>query len=188
MHFDIIRKYIPKNEQEKTDQEAMIEFALKNDDSLLRDNKIAHFTNAAIITNKTMDKVLFVNHLIYKSWGWIGGHNDGNPNFLEAVLKEALEETGLKEVKPLLEKPVSLDNIYVENHIKNGIFVGDHIHMNISYLLIADENEELSIKEDENSGVKWFKIDEALHYVKENRMLYIYEKMFKELKDFKDNN
>lgn len=186
MHIKTIKNYIPKNEQEKTDKEAMLEFAKHNSDSLLRDNKIAHFTNAAIITNKRKDKVLFVNHLIYKSWGWVGGHNDGNPNFLEVVLKEATEETGVLNVKPLLNEPVSLDNIYVPYHIKNGSFVGDHIHMNLSYLLEADEEEELITKVDENSGVRWFEIDEVLNHVTEDRMLYVYSKILKVLKELKE--
>ena len=182
MHIKIIENYKPKNNQEKADKLAMLSFAKNNSDSLLRTNLIAHFTNSAIITNKTKTKVLFVNHLIYKSWGWVGGHNDGNPNFLEVVLKEATEETGIKEVKPLLKEPVSLDNILVSNHIKNGNYVGDHIHMNLTYLLVADEAEELIIKPDENSGVRWFDIDDVLNYVTEERMIYIYKKVFDILK------
>ena len=185
MHVETIKQYIPKNEQEKIDRLAMLEFARDNSNSLSRDNKIAHFTNAAIITNKDMDKVLFVNHLIYKSWGWVGGHNDENPNFLEVVLREAKEETGITSVKPLINEPVSIDNILVHNHIKNGHYVGDHIHMNLSYLLVADESEKLVIKEDENSGVKWFKIDEVLNYVSEERMIYIYKKIFNVLNNLR---
>lgn len=187
MHIKTILEYIPKNEQEEKDKNAMLSFARRNKDSLLRTNLMAHFTNSAIITNKDKTKVLFINHLIYKSWGWVGGHNDGNPNFLEVVLKEAKEETGINNVKPLLNSPVSLENIYVPNHIKNGVFVGDHIHMNLTYFLVADEEEKLRIKEDENSGVKWFDINDVLNHVTEDRMLYIYNKLFKVLKELRSN-
>lgn len=165
MHIRIIEQYNPKNEQEAVDKKAMLDFAENNKSSLSRDNKIAHFTNSAIITNKNKDKVLFVNHLIYKSWAWVGGHNDDNPNFVEVVLKEAKEETGITSVSPLINEPVALDNILVSNHIKNGVYVGDHIHMNISYILVANEYEKLIIKEDENSGVRWFEISDVLNYV-----------------------
>lgn len=185
MNIEIIKNYIPKNEQEKVDKEAMLSFAERNPDAFLRTNLTAHFTNSAIITNIDKTKVLFVNHLIYKSWGWVGGHNDGNPNFLDVVLRESHEETGIKNVKPLLKEPVSLDNIFVPNHIKNGHYVGDHIHMNLSFLLVADETEELITKVDENSGVRWFDIDEVLNYVTEERMVYIYNKIFKILKGLK---
>ena len=35
-----------------------------------------------------------------------------------------------------------IDVIYVPNHIKNNQFVGDHLHLNASFLLIADEADE----------------------------------------------
>lgn len=183
MDIKIIEEYIPKNEQEATDKKAMIDFANNNKNSFLRDSKIAHFTNSAIILNKKRDKVLLIYHLIYKSWSWVGGHNDGNVNFLEVVIKEAIEETGVKKVVPILKEPISLDNIYVPYHIKNGEFVGDHIHMNLTFLLEADESEELVIKPDENSGVKWFKIDEVLDVIEEERMIYIYKKIFNEIRE-----
>ena len=37
-----------------------------------------------------------------------------------------------------------------------------HLHLNVSYLLEADEEEVLRIKPDENSGVRWFSLQEAL--------------------------
>lgn len=54
--------------------------------------------------------------------------------------------------------------------------------MNLTYLLVADEAEELIIKPDENSGVRWFDIDDVLNYVTEERMIYIYKKVFDILK------
>ena len=188
MHIKTIRTYQPINEQESVDKKAMLEFAEVNSDSLLRTNLTAHFTSSAIITNKAKNKILFVYHLIYNSWSWVGGHNDGNANFLEVAIQEALEETGLSEVRPIYEHPVALDNILVTNHIKNGKYVGDHIHMNLTYLLEANEDDELSIKDDENSGVKWFDLDKVLNNVSEERMIYIYEKIFKILKEGVNNN
>lgn len=182
MYLDMIKNYVPKNEQEATDKKAMLEFAKRNPDCLDRTNLMAHFTNSAIITSESRTKVLFINHLIYKSWGWVGGHNDGDPDFLHKVLEEANEETGVKTIRPLLNEPVSLDNIYVPTHMKNGKFVGDHIHMNLSFLLVADEHETLVVKDDENSGVRWFDIDEVLDFVTEERMIYIYEKILNVLK------
>ena len=125
-----------------------------------------------------MDKVLFVHHNIYNSWAWVGGHNDGNPNLLEVALKEAIEETGVKTIIPYNNEIISVDIIQVENHIKNGGFVGDHLHLNATFLLIADEDEKLIIKEDENSGVKWFYISEIMNLVSEVRIKKVYNKIF----------
>ena len=182
MHRKLIDYYRPKNEQEQMDKIAMLQFIDKNNDALTRKNLVGHFTSSAIIVNPEMTKVLFIHHNIYNSWGWVGGHNDGNPDFLAVAIKEAKEETGVKHIEPYNKDIIGIDSIYVYNHIKNGKFISDHIHMNITYLLVASESEELIIKEDENSGVKWFSLEEALNIIEEPRMVPIYTKYFNYVK------
>lgn len=188
MYIKQFIEYLPKCEQEEVDKLSIINFINKNDDCLLRSNLIAHITSSAIVVNKNMDKVLFAHHNIYNSWAWVGGHNDGNPNLLEVAIKEAKEETGIKNITPYNDKMISIDVIQVENHIKNGKFVGDHLHLNATYLLIADDLEKLTIKHDENSGVRWFYINEVMNYVNEERIRSVYNKIFKRVKSLKNNN
>lgn len=152
----------------------MLDFVRNNDDVLFRINFIVYFFNLVIILNKILDKVLFVNYFIYKFWGWIGGYNDGNFDFLDVLLEEVIEEIGVKIVRLLFYEFVVLDNILVYNYIKWGVYVGDYIYMNLIYLFIVDEDENLVIKVDENSGVKWFDLDDVLNYVIEECMIYIY--------------
>ena len=40
-------------------------------------------------------------HKIYNSWSWTGGHADGDSDLLKVAIKEASEETGLKNIKPI---------------------------------------------------------------------------------------
>ena len=183
MYTEEFAKYIPCCEQEEVDKLAILDFINNNSDCLLRTNLIAHITSSAIVVNKNMDKVLFVHHNIYNSWAWVGGHNDGNPNLLEVAVEEAIEETGVKNISPYNNEIISIDVIQVENHIKNDKFVGDHLHLNATYLLIADEEEKLVIKEDENSGVRWFYINEVMNYVTEDRIKLIYNKIFDRVND-----
>lgn len=175
--IDDIRNYVPKNEQEETDQKAIVSFINHNSDFLVRSNLVGHMTSSAIVMNKKRDKVLFAYHKIYDSWAWVGGHNDGDDDCLHVAIKEAKEETGLENVSVLTEEIAGLDVIYVNNHIKHGKYVGDHLHFNVTYILIADENEKVMHKEDENLGVKWFKLDELDDNVSEERMKYIYHKL-----------
>lgn len=177
-----IDNYIPQCEQEVVDKKAIIGFIENNKDCLERTNLIAHMTSAAFVLNNEMNKILFVHHNIFNSWGWVGGHNDGDDDLFKVAIKEAIEETGVKSITAYSEEMISLDVIYVENHIKNGKFVGDHLHLNATYLLIADENEELVIKKDENSGVKWFDISEVMKFVTEDRIKSVYTKIFRRIK------
>lgn len=176
-----LSEYTPKNTQEAVDKEVMIDFIKKNPDAFHRDNKIAHVTSSAIVVNETMDKVLFAYHNIYDSWSWVGGHNDGDPDCLAVALKEAKEETGIKTIRPQSDKIFMLDIIHVTNHYKNGDFVPDHLHLNVTYLLIGDENDKVRPKTDENQAVRWFSFSDALAHVDEPRMMPIYQKAFMEI-------
>ena len=71
----------------------------------------------------------------------------------------------------------SLKIVSSNSHIKNGKYVGTHLHLDVEYVLEADENERIRIKEDENSGVKWIDINKITEYVSENLIIQHYEKL-----------
>ncbi|MBN2504467.1 MAG: NUDIX hydrolase [Bacilli bacterium] len=175
--FEALTRYIPINEQEEKDKQLILNFIERNPDILSRDNLSAHLTSSAIILNESFEKVLFIHHNIYNSWGWVGGHNDGDADCLRVSLKEAKEETGIESVRPYRDDILGLDVIYVSNHVKNGQYVPDHLHLNITYLFIADEEEQTKVKPDENSGVKWFGIEEIFSHIDEERMKPVYKKL-----------
>ncbi|MFP4077784.1 MAG: NUDIX hydrolase, partial [Candidatus Izemoplasmataceae bacterium] len=159
-----------------------LDFIENNDDVLYRSNLVAHMTSSAIVTDASVSRVLFAYHNIYDSWSWVGGHNDGNPDLLDVAIKEAKEETGVENIHPRDNELLALDIVHVTNHYKNGAFVPDHLHLNATYHLIADENAPLVVKEDENSAVRWFEIDDVLKHVDEPRMVPIYKKIFDSIK------
>lgn len=180
-----IENYLPFNSEEEKDKEIMIKYINTFDDVLTRNNEIGHFTSSCWIVNKDKTKVLMIYHNIYDSWSWTGGHADGDSDLLYVSLKEAKEETGLKNVTPLSEKIFSLEVLGVDGHMKKGKYVASHMHLNVTYLLCADENEMTHIKADENSGVKWFDLDKAVEASNEPYMKKIYSKLNKKLKDLK---
>ena len=69
-------EFTPECEQEIIDKKAIMNFINRNDDCLERSNLIAHVTSSAFVLNKSMDKILFIHHNIFNSWGWVGGHNE----------------------------------------------------------------------------------------------------------------
>ena len=152
--------YIPYNQQEEKDKQVILK-ALNLKDIFFRTNEMCHITSSAWIVNSDFTKVLMAYHRIYDSWAWLGGHNDGNPNCLQVAIQEAKEESGLKNIVPLSDSIFSIEVLTVDGHGKKGSYVSSHLHLNITYLLQADENEEVHIKEDENKGVKWFLMEEV---------------------------
>lgn len=173
-----IADFVPTCEQERRDQEMMLSFMDNNPDCLTRENQIAHMTASAWVVNPGRDKVLMVYHNIYDSWSWTGGHADGDSDLRNVAYREAREETGIEKLNPLMEGPVSLEIITVDGHVKKGQYVPSHLHMNLTYLFEASEEQALSVKEDENSGVAWIPKDSLHQYVSEPWMLkWIYCKL-----------
>ena len=177
-----IKKYIPVNEQEIKDKEIIIDFINKNEDVLTRKNEVAHLTSSGFIVNKKRDKVLMIHHNIYNSWGWTGGHADGDSDLLEVAIKEAKEETGIRNVRPIIDDICCIDILTVKGHIKKGKYVAPHLHLSVAYVLEADETEEVKVKEDENSGVKWVDIDKVLELTDEEHMKDVYSKLINKSK------
>lgn len=172
-----IMDFEPYNEQERTDKARMLEYIDVVQDILVRDNTAAHFTVSAWIVNEDYTKIVMVYHNIYDSWSWTGGHVDGDSNFLRVALKEAEEETGLKDLTPLSEDIYGLEILEVPGHIKKGQQIPPHLHLNVTYLLQASELDTLSIKPDENSAVAWMALDEAIAKTSEPEMKPIYQKL-----------
>lgn len=187
-YLTAIANFKPASAQEQEDQQTMLAF-IKNypENVLLRENKIAHLTGSALILNESMDKLLMIYHNIYQSWSWTGGHADGDKDLLKVAIKEAGEETGLVRIKAVSDKIVSLDILPVFGHIKNDQPVSAHLHLSVAYLLQASESEPVSIKPDENSGVKWIPIGELPAYVSEPHMQVVYDKILLRLNTNKLN-
>ena len=93
-------------------------------------------------------------------------------------IQAAMEETGVTEIRVISEDIFSLEILTVDGHEKRGVYVPSHLHLNVTYLLEADEAEVLRIKPDENSGVRWFSLEEALAACSEPWMI---ERVYKKL-------
>lgn len=183
-YVEEIINFKPSCKQEENDKKLMLELINKYGDEILyRESELFHITSSSFTMNKTLDKVLMVHHNIYNSWSWIGGHADGEENLLSVSLREIQEESGVSKMKAERDKAISLDILTTNGHIKRGKYVSSHLHLNISYYIIADEDEELHIKPDENSGVKWIPVDELEVYVTEPDMLVIYKKILHKIKE-----
>lgn len=177
-----LEQYHPFNEQEERDKKVMLQLLKTQPDIFTRENEVAHFTASSWLLNREHTKVLMIYHNIYHSWSWTGGHADGEKDLLAVAIKEAQEETGVKEIQTVDDAIFSIEMLTVDGHEKRGRYVPSHLHLNVTYLLEADEAEVLQIKPDENSGVKWFSLEEALEACSEPWMVErIYKKLNKKL-------
>ena len=181
--YEQIKAYRPWNEQERQDQAVILAFLERNPDAFYRTNLLAHMTASAWVVNPQRSKVLMVYHRLYDSWSWAGGHADGEEDLLAVALREVREETGVQRLRPVTEEIYSLEVLTVDGHEKHDRYVPSHLHLNVTYLLEAEEDQPLRVCEAENSGVAWFSLADALSASTEPWFVErIYKKLNEKLK------
>lgn len=144
----------------------------QEEEDLYGREKSPHLTSSALVVWKEKRCLLMVNHLIFQSWSWPGGHADGDRDLEFCARREVFEETSL----PLKEKGQLLDvrTLPVKAHYRKGVFVPAHDHLNFTYGYQIKNPPHLHPKLDENKEVKWIPLDELDQWVSENHMLRLY--------------
>ena len=99
-------------------------------------------------------------------------------------MKEAREESGITDIKPIGDKIASLEVLTVSGHEKRGEYVSSHLHLNVTYMFEASEEQVLAIKPDENSGVMWIEADDIKNKSTEEWFVKrIYPKLIEKMKN-----
>ena len=185
--YHIVQSYDPKCEQEQQDKKVMLRYIELFDDILTRKNEFGHMTASPWIVNQEFTKVLLIYHKIYDSWGWCGGHCDGEEDLLQVALREGREETGLTSIQPLIKERIGIDILPVSSHKKHGQFISSHVHLNMTFLCVADEKEPLKYNKEETKGAMWVPLEEVYGKVNacDSGMIPVYRKLNERIKEYK---
>ena len=81
---------------------------------LISPRESACFSSSSIVVDESFEYVLFAFHNIYRSWAWLGGHVDGDKDFLHVAIKETKEESGVESVRVYKDRPISLEILPVK--------------------------------------------------------------------------
>ena len=175
-----IAAFAPCNEQEEADKLVILR-ALDNNPHCFDRSEQAHMACSIWVIDPTMTQTLLVYHNIYDSWSWIGGHADGEADLEAVALRELQEETGVEHARIVTCGPgdiYSLEVLTVDGHEKRGCYVSSHLHLNVTYLAVANPDEPIRVKPDENSGVRWAPLADAIRLSTEP---WIRERIYRKL-------
>ncbi len=144
---------------------------LQHADAFQRTHLPGHITGSSWIVNKEKTKTLLVHHAKLNKWLQPGGHADGDENVLRVALREAEEETGLKNLKSF---SVIFDlDIHLIPTRKD---FPEHFHYDIRFLVEGDETEKIVVSE-ESHDVQWVLLSELEKFNSEKSILRLKEKL-----------
>ncbi len=131
----------------------VIDFMDRNPDALLRSCEEGHLTGSALVLDRSSSSMVLLFHAKLRRWLQPGGHADGDGDLAGVALREATEESGLRGLVAL---PDVAD---IDIHRVEPPNAQSHLHMDVRFVLRANEGRELSGNE-ESLDLRWVPIDE----------------------------
>ena len=167
-----LKHHIPYDDEEKNHVSFILNFIQKNNFNIGRTNPDGHITASAWIINKTFSSVLLIEHKKLHRWLQPGGHVENqDDSLLNAALREAKEETNLKEIIPFQDEIFDVD-VHLIPERKNE---KEHYHLDIRYCFLANIEEELTLSQ-EIKNIKWMALTELLEQENESSIVRMVQK------------
>ena len=144
------------DDKERSDTEKTIRFLQQGDDScFLRTRPDGHITGSGLLVSKNTGKFLLMHHRYIKRWFQFGGHADGDTDILNVAIREAVEESGIKNIVPLVPQLIDVDiHAIPANPVKGE---GDHLHYDLRYLLTTEDDHFIA---PEGHDMRWLSIED----------------------------
>ena len=136
-----------------------------------RDSKIGHITCSSWVLNYERTHALLVYHRHLNRWIQPGGHVEPFEKPRQGALREAMEESGISDLRLLDQK---LFHVSIMNFPK-GKDGPSHLHFDLRYLIQAPKAASLSAPE-EVGGAKWVPLNRLEEYSEEETILMMAEK------------
>lgn len=127
---------------------------------------IGHLTASAWILDETYSHALLLHHGKLHKWLQPGGHVENDPDLQTAAWREACEESGLRDVRP-----VFADIFDVDVHaIPARPGEPEHDHYDIRFLFTADKSSPFVISS-ESKSLAWVALERITELTQEESVL-----------------
>jgi len=157
----LLAAHVAADEKEAADLSRMREAAASLPEPFSRHQPGAHFTGSAVVVTPDGLRTCLVHHAKLKRWLQPGGHADvaDGGDMSRTALREAAEETGCRVVlHPNAPRPLDVDVHAIPARKDEA----EHLHLDVRYLVVAENPEALAHDPAESFGARWLGWHEAL--------------------------
>lgn len=153
-----------QNEQPMIDR--YTQFVRNHDDCFKRTQLSGHVTGSAWLVNRRKTHVLLTHHRKLNMWLQLGGHADGNPDILSVALREAQEESGIANIKPLSDQLLDVDIHTIPARGDEP----EHYHYDATFAFCTVDTDEFMVSE-ESLALEWIEISKITERTTEPSIL-----------------
>lgn len=148
-----VSSWKPLSPSEESEQAEFLAALDQGADVLSRRPLPSHLTASAFILDAEHEHVLLVFHGKGRFWVQPGGHLESDDaGILEAALREATEETGLRP-----EQLSGLRVVDLDHHQLSGAFGHCRSHLDVGVAMITAGTPQPTVS-DESEDVRWFPV------------------------------
>lgn len=151
---DQLARYVGRWPQESAQVARFVRFLNSSPDAFRREHLPGHFTGSAWLVSADGERVLLTHHRKLDRWLQLGGHADGDSDLAAVALREAEEESGLRDLA------IEGELFDLDRHLipARGDEPG-HWHYDVRFVVRAHGSEAFTVG-DESHDLAWRSIGE----------------------------
>jgi 8-oxo-dGTP pyrophosphatase MutT (NUDIX family) len=146
----ILNRATPADDKEGADIYMMKRMVQQYSNNIAPNCEVGHITGSALVIDVSSGCVVLHYHKKLNRWLQFGGHADFETDFANVAMREAREETGLRDLRhyPTSENPAPLD--FDIHTIPATDYHPEHLHLDFRYLLATNQSHLLQPAENES--------------------------------------
>ena len=169
--LQLLHNHQPADAHEARMLEDIKNFVQQYDNFHSRQQLAGHLTGSAWVLSEDRTHALLTYHGKFNCWVQLGGHVEDDADMLSAALREACEESGLANVKPLSDRIFDVDVHAIPANPKEPA----HFHYDIRFLFAADRATPLVVSS-ESKDLAWVEIEKISELTSEESVLRMVRK------------
>jgi len=163
--LDLVKNYLSRFPEEKDTITRIQEFIEANERCFFRELQTGHITGSAWILNADKSHALLTHHRKLNIWVQLGGHADGASDIANVAMREAEEESGLRDLSFVQNTIFDIDIHEIPERGSEPA----HFHYDCRFLLCALDSDY--VVSEESHDLRWVKLSEVACLTSESSIL-----------------